>query len=82
MAEFVSKMGLRIQFTPVYSPWSNGNNETNHYSANVIIKKVMDEEKTITLEDAMSMAAWAHNTNANKSSYAPLTLAIGKSVMF
>ena len=37
----------------------------------------MDEDKTITLKDAVSMAAWIHNTNKNKSGDTPLTLATG-----
>ena len=30
MEEFVSKLGMKIEFSPSYSPWSNGLNERNH----------------------------------------------------
>ena len=43
MEEFVSKLGIWIEFSPSYSPWSNGLNESNHYSADRIVKKPMDE---------------------------------------
>ena len=42
-----------------------------------------DEDRTITLEDAVRMAPWTHNTkNANKNGHTPFTLAVGKSVIF
>ena len=44
MEEFVNKLGLKIEFTPSYSPWSNGVNERNHYSCDVIVKKVMEQD--------------------------------------
>ena len=49
MEEFTNKLGLKIEFGPAYSPWSNGINERNHYSADVIVKKIMDEVKKVTL---------------------------------
>ena len=65
MEEFVNKMGKKIEFTPAYSPWSNGVNEGNHYSCDVIINKVMKEDKKNSLQEAVSMAGWKHNTNVN-----------------
>ena len=78
----MNKIGLTIEFTIAYSPLSSGINEQNHYSAYVVIKKIMDEDRTITLEDTMSMAAWTHNTNTNENRNTPLTLATEKSVTF
>ena len=42
LEEFVNKMGIKIEFTPAFSPWSNRVNERNHYSCDVIVKKVME----------------------------------------
>merc|ERR1712105_220626 len=81
MEEFVNKLGLTINFTPSYSPWSNGINERNHYSCDVIIKKVMEEDKKVTLNEAVSMASWTHNTNQNTRGYSPLQLVTGKSIV-
>ena len=49
----MSKLGIKIEFSPSYSPWSNGLNERNHHSADRIVKKLMDE-KDILLEEAVS----------------------------
>ena len=81
MEEFVSKLGIKIEFSPSYSPWSNGLNERNHYSADRIVKKLMDENKEISLEQAVSRASWMHNTNIMVSGYNPLMLMTGKSVV-
>jgi len=81
MEEFVNKLGLTINFTPSYSPWSNGVNERNHYSCDVIIKKIMEESKKVTLQEAVSMASWTHNTNQNTLGYSPLQLVTGKSIV-
>merc|ERR1712237_117435 len=81
MEEFVNKLGLKINFTSSYSPWANGINERNHYSCDIILKKVMEEDKKVTLSEAVSMASWTHNMNQNKSGYSPLQLVTGKSIV-
>merc|ERR1712030_257805 len=81
MEEFVNKLGLTINFTPSYSPWSNGINERNHYSCDIIVKKEMEEDKKVTLSEAVSMASWTHNTNQNNRGYSPLQLVRGKSIV-
>ena len=81
MESLASAMGITIKFGPTYSPWSNGLNERNHYSADLTVKKVMEENNTITLEEAVSKAAWHHNTNITVKGYAPLQLLTGKAVI-
>ena len=71
-----------IEFTPAYSPWSNGANEWNHYSCDVIVKKILEEDKKVVLQEAVTMAAWTHNTNVNVLGYSPLQLVTGKSIVF
>ena len=65
MEEFMNKLGLKIDFTPSHSPWANGVNERNHYSCDVIVQRVMEEDHKIGLQEAVTMAAWTHNTNVN-----------------
>ena len=77
----MNKLGLQIEFTPAYSPWSNGANERNHYSCDVIVRKIMEEDKKMVLQEAVTMAAWTHNTNVNKLGYSPLQLVTGKSIV-
>ena len=81
MEEFVNKLGLEIKFTPAYSPWSNRVNERNHYNCDVIVRKIMDEDKKISLSEAVDMSSWTHNTNVNVFGFQPLQLVTGKSVM-
>ena len=81
MEEFVSKLGIKIKFMPAYSPWSNGINERNHYNCDVIVKKIMEEDKKVGLGEAVDMASWTHNTNVNVKGFQPLQLMTGKSVM-
>ena len=80
MEEFASKAGFSIKFGPSYSPWSNGMNERNHYSADQVVNKLMEEG--VSLEDAVDMAAWTHNTNVNRLGFDPLSLVTGKAVVF
>jgi hypothetical protein len=82
MEEFVNKLGIKIEFGPSYSPWSNGVNERNHYSCDVIVKKIMEEDKKISLQEAVNMASWTHNTNVNVLGYTPLQLVTSKNVVF
>merc|ERR1712115_667415 len=81
MEEFVSKLGLKIKFTPAYSPWSNGINERNHYNCDVIVRKIIDEVKKVGLGEAVDMASWIHNPNVNVLGFQPLPLVTGKSLM-
>ena len=81
MESLASAMGITIRFGPTYSPWSNGLNERNHYSADLTVKKVMEENDSISLEEAVSKAAWCHNTNITVKGYAPLQLLTGRAVV-
>ena len=82
MDELCSKLNMSIKFGPSYSPWSNGLNERNHASADITIKKLLDEKnsKFKLNDDIVNAAAWTHNTNINKLGYSPLQLATGKAV--
>ena len=42
---------------------------------------MMDEDKKISLEEAVEMASWTHNTNVNVLEFQPLQLVTGKSIM-
>ena len=74
MEEFVNELGVKIKFTPVYLPWSNGINERNHYNFDEIVRKIMDEDKKISLGEAVEMASWTHNLNVNVLGFQHLQL--------
>ena len=42
----------------------------------------MAEDKKISLQEAVNMAAWTHNMNVNVLGYTPLQLVTSKSVVF
>ena len=81
LSELGAKAGFQIQYGPAYSPWCNGTNERNHASADVIVDKIREEDRKISLPKAVAMAAWTHNSNINYSGYSPLQLVTGKSVI-
>ena len=55
-------------------------NERNHASADLTIKKLLEEKKTALNDSLIKAAAWTHNTSVNKLSYTPLQLVTGKAV--
>ena len=61
MDEFTSKLGIMVKFGPAYSPWSNGINERNHASAD-LIKKIMEQKKSVLTDSLVKAAAWTQNT--------------------
>ena len=73
---------MRIKFGPSYSPWSNGLNERNHAAADIVIKKLLNEDSSNgkLTDEIVNAAAWTHNSNVNKLGYSPLQLATGKAV--
>ena len=56
MEEFVNELGLRIDFRPAYSPWSNSQTELNHASVDKTIKKMLGDRK-VSLSDSLVNAA-------------------------
>ena len=78
--ELTSKLGLTVKFGPAYSPWSNGLNERNHASADLTIRKLMEEKRTPLTDSLVKAASWTHNSSVNKLGYSPLKLVAGKVV--
>ena len=46
------------------------------------MNKIIEENKKISLQQAVNMAVWTHNTNINRLGFDPLTLVTGKAVVF
>ena len=44
----------------------------------MIVKKIMDEDKKVSLGEAVDMASWTDNTNVNVLGFQPLQLVTGK----
>ena len=73
-------MGVSVKLGPSHSPWSNGLNDRNHASADITIKKLIEEKKVPLPDSLIKAASWTHNTSVNKLGYSPLQLVIGKAV--
>ena len=49
LEELVKKLGLKIEFGLAFSPWSNSINKQNHYSCDVVVRKIMKDDRKILL---------------------------------
>ena len=78
--ELTRKLRLTVKFDPAYSPWSNGLNERNHASADLTIRKLMEEKRTPLSDSLVKAASWANNLSISKLGYTPLQLVTGKTV--
>ena len=82
MEKFVNKLDIKIECTLAFSPQSNGVNEKNYYRCDVIVRKIMEEDKKISLKEAVSEASWTHNQNVNMLGYSPMQLVTRKNILF
>ena len=78
--KLTSKLDLTVKFGPSYSPWSNGINEWNYASADIMIQKMMEDKKTPLTDTLVKAAVWINNTSINKLGYSPLQLVTSKAV--
>ena len=76
--EMAAKFGLKITLTAGNSPWSNGKCERNHYSADRTIQKLREDNPSLSLEDALSHAIYAHNLQVNKTGFSPRQVTFGQ----
>ena len=67
-------------FGPSYSPWSNRINKRNHASTDIMIKKLMEEEKVPLSDSLVKAATWKHKTSINQLGFSLLQLVTGKAV--
>ena len=42
MKEAAAKYGISLRLTAAHSPWSNGKNERNHYTCDIIVDKLLE----------------------------------------
>ena len=73
------RLGIRVELTPSYSPWSNGANERRHGAINLTIKKMMEDDPGLSLEDALQHAVWARNMEPGRFGQSPYQVISGKS---
>ena len=78
MKEVTAKYGISLTLTAAHSPWSNGKNERNHYTCDLTVEKLMEEDGKLSLEEAVSHAVNAKNLQINRSGFSPRQLTFGK----
>jgi len=54
--------GVGLRTTSTFSPQQNGVNERNHGTADILVKRIMMDDPSLTLQQAVNKAAWAKNT--------------------
>ena len=65
------KLNVRIKLGPAYSPWSNGLCERRHAMIDETIKKLLEDEKNLKLEDALRIACYVRNQEQTTLGFSP-----------
>ena len=77
MKEVAAKHDISLRLTAGNSPWSNGKNERSHYTVDRIIEKRMEEDPSLSLEEALSHALYVYNLQITKRGFSPRQLMFG-----
>ena len=67
LTDVASKLDIQMTTTAAYSPHQNGVNERNHYTVDLMMKKMLDSDATMTPEDALFWSVNAKNSLENYS---------------
>ena len=82
MLDFAAYMDVNINMTSANSPWQNGICERNHATADVIFQKILSENPTMDRQEAVNFAAFAKNSEINKTRFSALQLMSGQNPHF
>ena len=82
MNDLCERWKISIKFGAPYSPWSNGTNERNHASCDIVVSKIHHENKESSLQEAVTKAHWTHNTNISRQGFVPLQIMTGKAISY
>ena len=78
LEQLCRRLNISIKTTPSYSPWSNGDNERKHGAINLTARKLMEDDPSMTLEEALQHATWARNTEPGRHRVAPIQIITGQ----
>ena len=67
LEELSRKVGIKLELTPAYSPWSNGACERRHGTIDLTVRKLMDDDTSLKLEEALEHSVWAKNVRVCKT---------------
>ena len=75
--ELCEKFNIKIQTTPLYSPWSNGVCERQNQTLTSMLLKIKDSEKC-DYDTALAWAVSAKNSLVNHNGFSPSQLVFGQ----
>ena len=78
MRELGNQFGIRIKHTPAYSPWSNGLNERNHATVDVMMSKMIEDCPNLPENVALQYAVSIRNCCMYIHGFTPAQLALGQ----
>ena len=79
MEEIANKIGVKVRRTPSYSPWSNGAIERRHGAIDATIRKFLEDDSKMKLEDALKHSVWARNLEIGRLGHSPYQVVFGRS---
>ena len=74
MHDVASNLSVRLTTTSSYSPHQNGVNERNHGTVELMIRKMMESDNTLSAENALFWALNAKNALENTYGFSPYQL--------
>ena len=78
LKEVAAKFGITLNLTAGRSPWSNGKVEREHFTCDLIVEKLMEEDSKLKLDEAVSLAVYSKNLQINRTGFSPRQLMFGK----
>ena len=77
LEDVASNLGIRLTTTAAYSPHQNGLNERNHAIVDLMMTRMLESDKKMSPETALSWALNAKNSLENYHGFSPFQLHIG-----
>ena len=74
LEEIARRIGIKICLTPSYLPWSNGVCERRHGTVDMVVRKLMEDDMNLKLEDALDHAIWAKNIEIGRHGKSPFQI--------
>ena len=78
LSEFGNKLGIKLSFIACYSPFQNGVCERNHATVDILWEKLMADDPSLSLQQAVDLACYSKNLEINKTGFSPFQLAFGR----
>ena len=80
--DYAAAMDITIKMTSAAAPWQNGIVERHHATCDIIYEKLMKENPSMNPQDAINQAAFAKNSDTNKTGFSPIQLMSGQNPAF